>query len=126
MHAGWRGTAAEVVNHAVIRMAADFRTDASDLYVAIGPCIRECCYQVGADVFAKFLRWFPERNGNASGPQNLNLAEANRRQLLESGVSPSRIFDSGLCTACCPDQFVSYRREPHNPWRMISSISRLP
>lgn len=126
VHAGWRGSAAEVVKHAVTRMAADFKSATGDLYVAIGPCIRECCYQVGADVFARFLRWFPERNVDASGPQNLNLAEANRRQLLESGVSPGHIFDSGLCTVCFPDQFVSYRREPQNPWRMISSISRVP
>ncbi len=125
VHAGWRGTAAEVVKHAIQRLASEFAVAPENLYVAIGPCIRQCCYQVGVDVYAKFLPWFPEKTATPSVTRTLDLAEANRRQLVESKVPPGQIFDCGRCTACEPEQFVSYRREPQNPWRMLSSISRL-
>jgi copper oxidase (laccase) domain-containing protein len=45
--------------------------------------------------------------------------------MVDSGVHPDRIFDIGECTVCRAEDFFSYRREPENPGRMISSIERL-
>jgi polyphenol oxidase len=94
------------------------------VHAAFGPCIRECCYQVGPEVAAQFSALFPEWPP-VEGKQNLDLAEGNRRHLLAGGVPAEQIFDSGLCTACLTEHFFSYRREPQNPGRMISAISRL-
>jgi polyphenol oxidase len=116
VHAGWRGTAAGIVKHAVEKMNADFGTSAPDLYAAMGPCIRACCYEVGPEVAAHF---------NLTGRCNLDLPDANRRQLETAGLAPEHIFDSGLCTACHAEQFFSYRREPENPGRMVAAICRL-
>ncbi|MBV8070551.1 MAG: laccase domain-containing protein, partial [Acidobacteriaceae bacterium] len=33
--------------------------------------------------------------------------------------------DCELCTRCLSEQFYSYRRQPRDPGRMISSIARL-
>ena len=49
-HAGWRGTAARVVEKGIGEMRRQFGTDPSDLRAAIGPCIRKCCYIVGPEV----------------------------------------------------------------------------
>ena len=124
VHAGWRGTAAEIVRCALEQLASDFESAASDIYAAIGPCIRSCCYEVGPDVARQFARFFPDGTPRV-GNTRLNLPGINRRQMEEAGVLPARIFDCALCTACHSDQFFSYRREPGNPGRMIAAISRL-
>jgi hypothetical protein len=124
VHAGWRGTADEIVRHALRRMTELFGSQPAHVYAAIGPSIRECCYEVGAEVAGRFESWFPEWKPPA-GRRFLDLAEANRRQLLSAGVERERIFDSTLCTVCEASHFYSYRREPHVPHRMVSSICRV-
>lgn len=124
IHAGWRGTAANLVERTLEGMRDNFRTAPPDIYAAIGPCIRACCYEIGPEVEARFAPLFPEWKPGA-GKRKLDLAEANRRHMRVAGVNPVRIFDCGLCTSCQTAHFFSYRREPKNPGRMIASISRL-
>ena len=57
-HAGWRGTVARVVEKGVGEMRRQFGSDPRDLRAAIGPCIRKCCYSVGAEVRAEFESQF--------------------------------------------------------------------
>jgi YfiH family protein len=125
VHAGWRGSASAIVRRTLERMAGDCGTDAANVRVALGPCIRECCYEVGDDVAAQFVTLFPEWEPLSGGKTRLNLPEANRRHLIGAGVLPEYIFDSGLCTSCTPEHFFSYRREPQNPGRMLNAIARL-
>lgn len=116
VHAGWRGTAAKIVAHAIDKMRADFNTAPAELYAAIGPSIRVCCYEVGPEVAEHF---------GLSGRSNVDLPAANRQQMERAGVPSGHIFDSGLCTACDLQQFFSYRREPQDPGRMVAAIRRL-
>jgi polyphenol oxidase len=126
VHAGWRGTASEIVKTVLAAMSERFRREPAGIYAAMGPSIRPCCYEVGEDVAAKFSALFPEWGIENEGMKvRLDLVEANRRQLTSVGVPDNRIFDSGLCTTCQSEQFFSYRREPENPGRMLASISRL-
>lgn len=127
IHAGWRGTLAGIVKHAIEKMREDFETDPTDVYAAMGPCIRACCYLVDLDVADQFSPFFPEWQPITSrdGKRALDLPEANRRQMQETGVSSERIFDCGLCTTCQTADFYSFRREPENPGRMVSAIERL-
>jgi purine-nucleoside/S-methyl-5'-thioadenosine phosphorylase / adenosine deaminase len=125
VHAGWRGAAAEIAKHTVDKLRQSFGTDAGDLYVAMGPCIRQCCYEVGEEVAQRFSAQFPEWGEEDRAKRQLDLVEANRRQLHAMGVPPQQMFDSGLCTVCDGAQFFSYRREPENPGRQVSSIRRL-
>ena len=125
IHAGWRGTVARIATGTIRKLTAEFDAQPADLYAAIGPCIRSCCYEVNPDVAAQFGAW-PESVQNAAGAKpHIDLAAANRAQLLECGVSSTRIFDSELCTACNLDCFFSYRREPASPGRLLSSIARI-
>jgi len=125
IHAGWRGTASAIVKRTLEKMTRVCGTEAADVYVALGPCIREFCYEVGDEVASQFAPLFPEWGGLTGGKVHLDLPEANRRHLVAAGVAAGHIFDSGLCTSCTPDQFFSFRREPQNPGRMLSAISRL-
>jgi YfiH family protein len=111
VHAGWRGTAARIAAGAVAAMARRFGTNAEDLHAAIGPGIGACCYEVGAEVAERF---------GGQGRGHIDLAEANRRQLEESGVTPRRIYASNLCTMCRAEEFDSFRRDKEAAGRMYS------
>lgn len=128
VHAGWRGCAAEIVGCAIHKMAADFQTRPSNLLAAIGPCVRECCYEVGGEVVAQFEARIPEWRSTPAKPngkRNLNLSALNIRQMRAAGIPESQIFDSCLCTCCQIETFYSYRREPGEQRRMTSVIARL-
>lgn len=125
VHAGWRGSACDIAVRTIEKMRSDFGTNPGDVYAAIGPCIRACCYEVGKEVADRFTALFPEWGEEDRAARCIDLAEANRRQLIAAGVRDERIFDSGLCTTCQPEHFFSYRREPENPGRMLSAIKRL-
>ncbi len=124
IHAGWRGTAAAIVARAIEKMQLDFGSRPADIYAAFGPCIGECCYEVGPEVASHFSTLFPEWPA-VTGKRHLDLPEANRRHLAAAGVPARQIFDSALCTFCLPEHFFSYRREPQTPDRMLSAITRL-
>jgi YfiH family protein len=111
VHAGWRGTVAGIVGRAVEAMRERFGTLPPDLYAAIGPGIGKCCYEVGPEVAAHF---------GEQGRAHIDLSAANRRQLLESGVTANRIYASNLCTQCMPAQFHSFRRDKEAAGRMYS------
>lgn len=125
VHAGWRGTAGQIVACTLAKLAEDYGTFARDVYAAIGPAIRACCYEVSTDVAERFAEW-PEsvRLSTAAKPR-IDLSKANRLQMVSSGVPAEQIFDCELCTACRPDLFYSFRREPANPGRMLSVIGNV-
>ncbi len=111
VHAGWRGTVARIAERAVEAMRERFGSQPSDLHAAIGPAIGPCCYEVGPEVAARF-------GGRGRGP--VDLPAANRRQLIEAGVTPARIYASNLCAMCLPEDFHSFRRDGEAAGRMYS------
>jgi YfiH family protein len=147
-HAGWRGTAKRIVEKGVGEMHRWFGSQARNLKAAIGPGIRGCCYEVGPEVRSTFEAQFSygnelfretkDRNeihekypllfltsrapGHSDLPKKLflDLAEANRRQLIAAGVSPKNISDLGLCTICHQDLFFSHRAEKGATGRMMA------
>jgi YfiH family protein len=149
-HAGWRGTVKRIVEKGIGEMRRHFGTKPADLKAAIGPGIRGCCYQVGPEMQAAFESQFgyadalfretKERDeihekypllfltarapGHSELPKQifLDLAEANRRQLLDAGVLTKNIADFGLCTRCHVDAFFSHRKEKGVTGRMMAAV----
>ena len=124
IHAGWRGTAQNIVRAALHRLRACYGTEPASVLAAIGPCIRPCCYEVGAEVASQFAGLFPEWSAG-TGQRYIDLAEANSRQLTGAGVLATHVYDCNLCTACSQEPLFSYRRAPDNPGRMLTAITRL-
>src|SRR5215218_10474536 len=91
VHAGWRGTLAEIIKRALARMREEFGTDARDVRAALGPAALGCCYEVGADVVEPFRAKFVGADSlleqTRDGHALIDLHEANRRQLIEVGVT---------------------------------------
>jgi hypothetical protein len=52
----------------------------------------------------------------------LDLAQANRRQLIAAGVAAKNIDVSPLCTACHTDLLFSHRAEKGNTGRMLGVV----
>ncbi|RPI27792.1 MAG: peptidoglycan editing factor PgeF [Acidobacteria bacterium] len=108
LHAGWRGTRDRITKKGLSLFLAETKARPDELVVAIGPCIRRCCYEVGPEVIEQFGEAGHDVNRVVSG-RYLDIVEANRLQVEELGIS--RFLDSGMCTACRSDLFYSYRRE---------------
>ncbi len=123
VHAGWRGTAARVVQEAV-RALSRHGVPTSRLLAALGPAILPCCYEVEADV-AGAVEEASDGAGRATsraGRRSLDLQAANRAQLVAAGVPAGAIHLARLCTACRPDLFFSYRRDGRGTGRMMASV----
>jgi polyphenol oxidase len=106
VHAGWRGLAAGMV-----RKAAGVFPDRQEVRVAIGPAIGPCHYEVGEEVVRAVAAASPagaiaERR---HGTLYLDLVSTTRAMLREEGIR--WVDDTGLCTACHPDQLFSFRGE---------------
>jgi YfiH family protein len=112
VHAGWRGIVNCVVISALRAMSTRWQTSPQNLHVAIGPGIGKCCFEVGPEVAVQF--------GEPAMRTHIDLEAANRRQLIEAGVAPERIYSSGLCTFCNGERFNSFRRDRELAGRMMS------
>jgi polyphenol oxidase len=149
-HAGWRGTLKRIVEKGVGEMRRHFGSHPRDLKASIGPGIRGCCYQVGPGIRDKFHGQFSYASslfretkesdevrerypllfmtarapGHGELPRKIffDLAEANRRQLIDAGVPAKNISDLGLCTSCCTDLFFSHRAEKGVTGRMMATV----
>ena len=126
VHAGWRGTAARIVQRTIELIRDQYSIPPAELIAAIGPHNAVCCYEVGEDVIEAIQD--PEafvRREDWQKP-HFDQASANRKQLLEAGVPENQITTSTLCTQCRADLFFSYRREGRHAGRMLSIIGLAP
>ena len=149
VHAGWRGTAAAAAPAAVAALSREFGSQPTDILAAIGPSIGPCCYEVGPELVDAFAaagharhlvdRWFstprlvgddddraglPSRRRVDRPALRLDVAGANRDQLVLAGVPEAQIYTSGLCTAMHLDVLTSYRAEKEKAGRLIAAIRR--
>ena len=148
-HAGWRGTVKRIAEKGVGEMRKYFQSDPRNLVAAIGPGVRSCCYEVGEEVRAKFETQFAYANslfcevkesdpvrekypllfltarapGHSELPVKLflDLAEANRRQLLDAGVLAKNIDTATPCTACHSELLFSFRADKGVTGRMMAA-----
>lgn len=122
-HAGWRGTIAGVAPESVAALQR-LGVPPENLVVALGPCIQPCCYEVGEELYDRFLRDIgPEAvDRTRSGRPALALAKANWRLLVARGVAPGAIEMSSFCTACRTDLFFSHRAEKGATGRIAAAI----
>ncbi len=121
IHAGWRGALQEVVPKTVEVMRERFGSRSEDLVIAVGPGIGPCCFEVGPEVALQFSGLFPERH-DLSTRTRIDLVETICRQLGRNGVKMRQVATSGLCSACRPDLFHSYRRDREAAGRMVTAI----
>lgn len=114
VHAGWRGTVANVAGAAVAALREAFGTDPSTVHAFMGPAIAAACYEVGDDVAAA---WTELVGGDhqvvALQPQGtrwtFDVTGANAFLLQQAGLVPEHIQSCGICTRCDGDDWFSHR-----------------
>jgi YfiH family protein len=125
VHAGWRSTVKMIVRKTVQRMADEFDSDPGRLIAAIGPAIGPECYEVDEPVMGPvreaFRFWNDVVTPRGTGKWGLDLAKANRLELMQSGLMERNIHSLGMCTSCRRDLFYSFRAEGRTG-RMLSAI----
>jgi polyphenol oxidase len=112
LHAGWRGILAGIVEGGIAAMHA-LGASASQLKAALGPSIGPCCFEVDAELAARFARQLPGasariRDGRP-GKAYLNLRGIVRDELERAGVRADAIASVGPCTRCANDRYFSRR-----------------
>ena len=143
IHAGWRGTALQIVPLAVAKMQAQ-GSRLEDLVVAIGPAIAGEVYQVSMAVAAEVGRTLQSAENlddetlvstlqatetsafladTAPGKARLDVRQVNVGQLQRLGLQPEQVAVAPHCTFQEPERFFSYRRtgDKHVQWSGIVS-----
>jgi len=111
VHAGWRGTAQQILKNTIAVMKDRFDCLPQHISVAIGPSIRQCSYEVGKEVKTAVV------NATGEGPYYhkerdkyfIDIAYANKMQACSMNVPEQNIWQSQECTFCDPEKFHSYR-----------------
>lgn len=122
IHAGWRGVEARIVAAAIEKLASESCTAhagrearcAADAHPGeynayIGPYIHSECFEVSEDLAQRFSNMFGQ--GAVPDARHVDLGFAVRKTLEEAQISPRRICDIAMCTACNTHDFYSHRAE---------------
>jgi YfiH family protein len=124
LHAGWRGTLKGISQRAIRTLRERWDIAPEGVWVALGPSISSCCYEVGREVGEPLQeRWGAPTAWQPKGDKGfLDLRAVNRIQCEEAGVPSSQIQSVGPCTFCTSPDFASYRREGAGAGRQLSVI----
>ncbi len=108
VHAGWRGTQAQIVFKTILEMKDHYPIEPSHLKMVIGPAICDKCYEIGEEV-AQHFQSSPALQRVSSQKFKLDLKHENYLQALQAGVLKEQIEICPECTLCDEDRFFSYR-----------------
>lgn len=111
VHAGWRGTAADIVGNAVRAMVDAFGCKPENIRAAIGPNIGKCCFETGAEVPQAMIAALGEAaKAHITAKENkyyVDLKAINASFLRRAGVTKVDISED--CTKCQCGRFWSHR-----------------
>lgn len=114
IHAGWKGTVAQIVHKTASAMISG-GSSPSDILAYIGPCISMQNFEVGDEVAEQFD--IKEKRG---ARWHVDLKATNAAQLLALGITQIEISD--YCTVANNDVFYSHRKEQGVTGRMLAVI----
>ncbi|WP_067703971.1 polyphenol oxidase family protein [Erwinia sp. ErVv1] len=133
VHAGLNGALKGVLINTLRRLCEQGATPES-LFIAIGPAIGPCCYELGEDLIARtaeenphglapLLPFSPQqptnphaRRAQAAGTTQgvwFDLPLLAKRMAMREGVPEAQIETSRICTYCMAEEQASYRRNSH-------------
>jgi len=121
-HSGWRGSAQNIAKE-LFKVMQKRGAKAERILCAITPGIRDCCYEVGAEVIEHFLEYPTTFRKKSNSKYMFDNAKLNYLKLLELGFKDENIEVSPICTGCATDKFFSYRVEKGCSGRFMNFIA---
>lgn len=114
VHAGWKGTLLGIAGKVLRTLKSEFRSDPSDLLVALGPAIGPCCYEVGDEIANLFERSFSGAEDFIISLDRLKHERRNRADnpgnpLIRHLAGPDRPFPSAQPLSTQKPERQSYR-----------------
>jgi YfiH family protein len=103
LHAGWRGTAAGILERGLALLAARAGSEPKNVHAHLGPAICGACYEVGPEVFSALGLPAPGRS------RALDLRDALFWRAVALGIDPAKITVSAHCTRCTGSDLFSHR-----------------
>ena len=97
LHSGKKGTELNIMAEAFGKMQERWGSQAEDLDVVLGPCIRPPNYEI-------------------------DFAQTIRSQALELGIPENQYLDCGICTGERVSEYYSYRIEQGNTGRNLALL----
>jgi copper oxidase (laccase) domain-containing protein len=115
LHAGWRGTAAGMLQRGVTRLAGATGAPPRDMVMHCGVGICGPCYEVGSEVIEGC-----GLTAEGPGPFHLDLRDHLGAEARRLGVGV--ITASGWCSAHDRERFYSHRRSAGADGRMVAYV----
>lgn len=117
IHAGWKGTTAQIVHKTAKRMIENRGSNPADILAYIGPCISFAHFEVGDEVAEQFDEAFKTRKETK---WQVDLKAANKAQLESLGIQQIEVDPA--CTVENNADFFSHRTEKGMTGRMLALI----
>ena len=126
IHAGWRGSLNGILKKG-IEMILSFGYSEKDIFIAIGPHIKVCCYEVKEDVLLAFKNTYPDVWQDffvkSKDKIFLDLLKVNLFQAKAFGIPEENVWISKDCTFCTPG-YASFRRDGNLRLNQLSVIGK--
>jgi YfiH family protein len=122
VHAGWRGTVADIVGAVVNRFTVEYGVPTRHLRAVLGPAISGPRYEVSREVIDG-LRAFDLDEDRWRLGNFVDLRAFLAARLQDLGLAPTTIDTVGPCTASTPE-LASYRRDGIDAGRQWSMVYR--
>ncbi len=125
IHAGWKGTAANITAKTIDKMIAKYNSDPRYIIAGIGPSISAEYFEVGDEVGVSFTKARFDLTSISfhnieTNKLHINLWEANKICLTNKGIPHSNIEVAEICTYSNPQLFFSARRQTIHSGRMLT------
>jgi len=107
VHAGWRGSVADILGRTIAIMAAEYGCRPADILAGIGPSLGPCCAE-----FRNYRTEIPKSSwAYKDDRDHFDFWAVSVDQLYAAGLRRENIEVSRICTRCAADRFFSYRAE---------------
>ena len=114
VHSGWRGTVQKILSKTIAYLREHYDSQPDDILAGIGPSVCQESYEVGGEVIAQVVTNFANASKlmipTAPDKAKLDLWEANRIQLIDSGLAADNVRVANLCTVIHNEWFFSARK----------------
>ena len=111
-HSGWRGTLLDIGGETIRIMKESYGCSPENVYIAFGPHIKTCCFEVDKDVaeaFQSAYAWSENYITKRADKWIIDLERIIIRNLIKQGVSEEKVSGCRVCTKCHSDVFFSHR-----------------